>query len=71
MAAVLVAGVLDFVLYANKNGALVVSVRRCDSWLACRRGSLAQGGTARGESFALLDTTTKNTSYSWRAIFAA
>ena len=71
MAAVLVAGILDFVLFANKKGGTVVSARRCDSLLACRQGSLALGGTVRGESVVLLDTTTKNISYSWRATVAA
>ena len=48
MAAVSVAGILDFVFFANTMGGTVVSARPCDSWLACCQGSLAHVGTVRG-----------------------
>ena len=63
MSSVPVAGILNFVLFANKMGGTVVSARRCGSWLVFRQGSLDQGGTLRGESVVLLDSLHNNQKY--------
>ena len=70
MAVVLAEGILDFVLFVNKNGGSVASARRCDFLLAYRQDSPGPGGNVPGEFFGLLDTEAKNISCSFLEIAA-